>query len=138
MNQFNNTTNIIPQLGCSFSETFKITLSILLPITSILSFSVNIFFCCVVYVNKKLHVKSSILLVSLSVTDIVISLTAPIFEFIYVYWNPKWPIGSLGTNVQNSFWMFSLVAPFVTVTAITVDRYLAITLNIQDKRIVTP
>ena len=109
----------------------------LIAVTGICSITENIFFCTVVYLNKNLQIKSNILIVSLSITDIIIASTAPVFEFIYIMYNPKWPLGSLGTNIQNSFWLFSLVMPFVTVTAITIDRYLAITKSFRYGRFIT-
>ena len=111
----------------------------LIAVTGICSITENIYtyICTVVYLNKNLQIKSNILIVSLSITDIIIASTAPVFEFIYIMYNPKWPLGSLGTNIQNSFWLFSLVMPFVTVTAITIDRYLAITKSFRYGRFIT-
>ena len=131
----NNTINVDSK--CQFNIYFKVILCTLLAVTGICSIMENIFFCTVVYLNKKLQIKPNILIVSLSITDIIIAWTTPVFEFIYVTYNPKWPLGSLGTNVQNAFWLFSLVMPFVTVTAITIDRYLAITKSFRYDRFIT-
>ena len=127
INNFSLNNTINEDSKCQFNIYFKVILCTLLGVTGICSIIENIFFCTVVYLNKKLQIKPNILIVSLSITDIIIAWTTPVFEFIYVMYNPKWPLGSLGTNIQNAFWLFSLVMPFVTVTAITIDRYLAIT-----------
>ena len=82
-------------------------------------------FCLIVWHNKALHKRSLVLITNLSVAGILNAATVPVFEFIYVYYYPSWPLGRLGTNLQNSIWLFSLVLPFVTVTAITIERYLA-------------
>ena len=131
----NNT--IIEDRKCRFSIYFKVILCTLIAVTGICSLMENIFFCTVVYLNKKLQIKSNILIVSLSITDIIIASTVPAFEFICIMYNPKWPLGSLGTNIQNSFWLFSLVMPFITVTAIAIDRYLAITKSFLYGRFIT-
>ena len=131
----NNTT--IEDSKCQFSIYFKVILCTLIAVTGICSLIENILFCVIVYLNKKLQIKSSILIVSLSITDIIIGSTVPVFEFMYLIYNPRWPLGSLGTNIQNAFWLFSLVMPFVTVTAITIDRYLAITKSFRYGRFIT-
>ncbi|XP_047134044.2 RYamide receptor-like [Hydra vulgaris] len=84
------------------------------------------FFCFAVYFNKNLHSRSNILVVSLAVTDIIIAAILPNLESAYLYFYPSWPIGSLGTSALNLIWVFSLVCPFVTVTAITIERYVMI------------
>ena len=123
--------------ACEFRIYFKVTLCTLLMVTGLFSFLENIALCAVFYMNRNLHVKSSILIISLSSTDIITACTLSSIEFVYILAHPKWPLGSLGTDVQNSFWLFSLVMPFITVTAITVDRYLAITKSFQYNHFVT-
>lgn len=122
---------------CEFSIYFRVVMCPLLMIAAICSLAENVFFCIVVCVNKKLQIKSNILIVSLSITDIIIASTGPVFEFIYVLKKPKWPLGRAGSNIQNAMWLFSLVMPFATVTAITIERYLAITKSIQYNRYAT-
>ena len=122
MNQTESTNQTI----CTFEPPFKIAMLVLLATTSIAAIIENVFFCTAVYFNKKLHSKSNILIVNLAITDIIISAILPNLEFVYVYFYPSWPIGSLGTKTQNIIWIFSLVCPFVTVTAITVERFVII------------
>ena len=137
INNFSLNNTINEDSKCQFNIYFKVILCTLLGVTGICSIIEKIFFCTVVYLNKKLQIKPNILIVSLSITDIIIAWTTPVFKFIYVMYNPKWPLGSLGTNIQNAFWLFSLVMPFVTVAAITIDRYLAITKSFRYDRFVT-
>ena len=122
---------------CEFSIYFRAVMCSLLMIAAIFSLAENIFFCIVVCVNKKLQIKSNILIVNLSITDIIIASTGPVFEFIYVLHKPNWPLGRAGSNIQNAMWLFSLVMPFATVTAITIERYLAITKSFQYNRYAT-
>ena len=87
----------------------------------------NSFYCLAIYFKKKLHVKSKVMIVNLAVINIVISLTTPLFECMHVYSYPRWPYGNILNNVHNSFLIFTVVAPFVYSTAISFDRYLAVT-----------
>ena len=127
-----------PRGDCSFSNTFKGVLCFLLATTAAASFVENVMFCLIVYLNKKLHKRANILIVSLSFVDLIISITIPIIEIIYIYEYPRWSPGSLGTNLQNGLWCFSLVAPFVMVTAITVDRYFAVSATAKYRAFATP
>ncbi|XP_065676834.1 adrenocorticotropic hormone receptor-like [Hydra vulgaris] len=122
MNQTENKNEAI----CIFEETYKVILLFLLGSTSLVAVIENAFFCFAVYFNKKLHFKSNILVVSLAITDIIIAAILPNLEIVYLYFYPSWPIGSLGTKTLNLIWIFSLVCPFVTVTAITIERYVMI------------
>jgi 7 transmembrane receptor (rhodopsin family). len=111
--------------NCTFSVYFKYSLCPLLLLSSVIAFIQNVIFCSIVWWNPILHKKSLILIVNLSISGIFNSVTVPVFEFVYVYFYPFWPLGKLGTNLQNAIWLFSLVLPFVTVTCITIERYLA-------------
>ena len=85
--------------GCEFSVYFKITLCTLLMVTGLFPFLENIALCAVFHMNRNLHVKSSILIISLSSIDIITACTLSSIEFVYVLSYPKWPLGSLGTDV---------------------------------------
>ena len=122
MNQLESRNQTI----CTFEPSFKVIMLVLLGTTSVAAFIENVFFCTAVYFNKKLHSKSNILIINLAITDIIISAILPNLEFVYVYFYPSWPIGSLGTKFLNLIWIFSLVCPFVTMTAITFERFVVI------------
>ena len=124
-------------MNCSFSVYFKAALCPLLASTSIIALLQNVIFCGIVWHDKTLHKRSLILIVNLSVSGILNALTVPVFEFIYVYYFPAWPLGRLGTNLQNSVWLFSLVLPFMTVMCITAERYLATVHNVFHRTNIT-
>lgn len=119
-------TTLIFEGSCQFSNIYKSLLCPLLMSAGIFGFLENVFFCFVVFHNKKLHKRSMILLVSLSISDILISLCIPITEFIYTFHYPRWPFENSFTYFYNGVWLFSIVLPFMTVTAFTTERYLAI------------
>ena len=113
--------------ACTFSLVYKITVSTLLGTTTLFAPVMNSILCFAILTTKQLRTTANILIASLSVSDILISLIMAPLEIIYVSLYPKWPLGKVETTVLNSVWMFSLVAPFVTVTVITGERYKTIT-----------
>jgi len=112
--------------ACSFNLDFKITVTILLGTTFLFSISENIVVSVVICVDRKLRRPSNGYLLSLALTDICISLMLIPIQMIFVWWYPKWPLGSKGANIFSSFWLFSVASSFVTLLVITVDRYRAV------------
>ena len=112
---------------CEFSSYVKTVLMLLLIVTMALALGGNSFYCLAIYFKKKLHVKSKVMIVNLAVINIVISLKTPLFECMHVYSYPRWLYGNILNNVHNSFLIFTVVAPFIYSTAISFDRYLAVT-----------
>lgn len=123
--------------ACSFNLDFQIPISILLGTTFVLSISENVVVSIVICVDKKLRRPSNGYLLSLAVTDICISIGLIPMELTYVWSYPKWPLGSEGTNVLNSVWLFSIASSFMTLLVITVDRYKAVMSLVRYKEIVS-
>ena len=129
--------NIFIKEDCEFSIYVRTVLLFLLIVTKVVSLGGNFFYCLVIYFNKKLHVKSKVMIVNLAVINIEISLTTPMFECMYVYSYPRWPYGNIFNSVHNSFLIFTVVAPFVCSTAISIDRYLSVTEPFQYRAFAT-
>ena len=108
---------------CTFPMAYKVTVSSLLGIVVLLSPVLNLIVCYTIFSVKKLHSFGNLLIANLSLSDIIISLSLPSMEIIYVSIYPKWLTGKIGTYILNCVWMFSLAAPFVIVTIITVERF---------------
>ena len=108
---------------CSFPMTYKVIVSSLLAFTFISSPILNAVVCYTIISVRKLQSFGNLLIANLSLGDIVISLSLPMLEILYVSIYPKWLTGSIGTYVLNSIWLFSLAYPFVTVTVITAERF---------------
>ena len=121
--------------SCSFGMAFKVPISIMFVTTFLLSVSENIGVSVVICADKKLRTPSNGYLLSLALTDILASLSIIPMEMTYVWYYPKWPLGSRGTDLENSFWLFSLVSPFLTLLAITVDRFKAVTSLVRYKEV---
>ena len=134
----NNSTNETAETdACSFELHFRIPISILFIATFLLSVSENILVTVVISVDKKLRRPSNGYLLSLALTDICISIGLIPMEMTYVWSYPHWPLGSRGTNVLNSVWLFSVASSFVTLLVITVDRYRAVMSLVRYKEIVS-
>ncbi len=121
MNSTNETFN-----SCTFTLAYKITVSSLLGTTLLFSPILNFIVCYTIFSSSHLYTFGNILISNLSIGDIMISLSLPLLEIMYISLHPRWLIGKLGTYALNAIWLFSLAAPFVTVTAMTVERFLTL------------
>ena len=79
--------------------------------------------CYTIFSVRRLQSFGNLLIANLSLGDVIISLSLPPLEIIYVSIYPKWLTGSIGTYVLNCVWLYSLAYPFVTVTFITAERF---------------
>ena len=112
--------------SCSYSLDFIIPVTFLFSLTSLLVLFENILLCVAVVRSPLRDIKSNWFLVGLSVADMFTSLTITPLQILEVWSSPHWPLGPIGVNVYNSLWNFVLIVPFLTVLAITIDRYLVI------------
>ena len=112
--------------SCSYSLDFIIPVTFLFSLTSLLVLFENILLCVAVVRSPLRDIKSNWFLVGLSVADMFTSLTITPLQILEVWSSPHWPVGPTGVNVYNSLWNFVLIVPFLTVLAITIDRYLVV------------
>ena len=115
--------------SCHYSLELKLTLCTLLSLTSLFSVVENVLLCAVVRHNKKLHKRSQVLIVNLSVTDLIIAVLLPAFECGHVLLYPKFLFGKFGSIFTRSIWMFSIVQPSTTAFTIACERYLVLSGN---------
>ena len=120
--------------SCSYSLDFVIPVTFVFTLTSVLVLFENILICIAVVRSPLREVKSNWFLVGLSLADMFTSLTISPLQILEVWASPEWPLGAIGVNIYNSLWNFVLIVPFLTVLAITIDRFLVITkqINISD------
>ncbi|XP_031574539.1 5-hydroxytryptamine receptor 1A-beta-like [Actinia tenebrosa] len=137
MNQSTINETSLTRHACSFNLDFQIPITILLGTTFVLSVSENIVVSLVICLDKKLRRPSNGYLLSLALTDICISMGLIPMELTYVWSYPKWPLGSEGTNVLNSVWLFSIVSSFLTLLVITLDRYKAVMSLVRYREVVS-
>lgn len=123
-----NSTNSTNSTSRTFSSNFIISVTVIFATTVLLVLLENILVILTILSSRQLRqVRSNLFLVGLAVADIFTSLTLIPFQLVQLWSSPNWPLGDVGVKVYNSMWNFCMVVPFLTVLAITVDRYLAIT-----------
>jgi len=129
----NNTSSISTTSGidldktCKFPSSLKPVSVMLLVLVMLPSVIENVVFCHAVYCSQRLHKKSMVLIVNLSVSDTMISLVLPTLEILKTVFDPDWPLGEVGMYLLNCVWLFSIVSPFVIVTSVTFERYVSLT-----------
>ncbi|XP_078384281.1 histamine H2 receptor-like [Oculina patagonica] len=134
----NYSTNETAEIkACSFTLYFQIPISILFVVTFVLSVTENILVSVAISVDRRLRRPSNGYLFSLALTDICISLGVIPLQMTYVWSYPEWSLGSIGTDVLNSIWLFSIASSFVTLLVITVDRYKAVMSLVRYKEVVS-
>jgi len=133
----NGTNETIETVACEFNLDFEIPISILFVVTILLSVAENIVVSVAIVVDKNLRRPSNGYLLSLALIDMSISLGLIPLEMTYVWSYPEWPLGSFGTNVLNSVWLFSIAGSFVTLLVITVDRYKAVMSLVRYREVVS-
>ena len=133
----NGTNETTETESCEFNLDFRIPISILFVVTILLSVAENIVVSVAIVVDKNLRRPSNGYLLSLALTDVCISLGLIPLEMTYVWSYPEWPLGSLGTNILNSVWLFSIAGSFVTLLVITVDRYRAVMSLVRYREVVS-
>ena len=134
----NHSTNETAETeACLFTLGFQIPISILFVVTFLLSVAENILVSVAISIDKRLRRPSNGYLLSLALTDVCISLGLIPLEMTYVWSYPEWRLGSTGTNVLNSIWLFSIASSFVTLLVITVDRYRAVTSLVRYREVVS-
>ena len=111
---------------CFMTPYYKISLGSLFIITIALSIFENILLWVVFASLKRLRTIANTYVISLSIGDFVVTVTVALFETYYIWRYPKWDLGEVGSNIQNAFWCFSLVCPFMHIMLISVDRYKAV------------
>ena len=121
--------------SCLYSLDFVFSVTFIFVLTSVLVLFENILICVAVVHSPLREIKSNWFLVGLSVADMFTSLTITPLQILEVWASPEWPLGAIGVNIYNSLWNFILIVPFLTVLAITIDRFLVITkqINLSDR-----
>ena len=112
----------------TFSKEFIISFTFIFSTTLLLVLLENILVIVAILSSRELrNVRSNLFLVGLSVADVFTSLTLIPFQLVQLWSSPNWPLGDIGVKIYNSSWNFCMIVPFLTVLAITLDRYLGIT-----------
>ena len=72
--------------------------------------------------HKRMWTSTNYFLVNLSFTDLLMTILNGLFNFIYMRDN-DWPFGSVYCTINNFVAYYTVIASVLTLTAITLDRY---------------
>ena len=86
----------------------------------------NILVCLALIVDKNLRTAANIFLVNMSVGDLLVTVTVILTDYAYLIDFPTWRLGEFGNWLYNVGFVALLIIPFLTLVAVTCDRYVSI------------
>lgn len=125
-----NSTLNDSKIDCYFefykNTSIRWTFIILLSMFMLFTLIGNILVCLALAVDKSLRTAANIFLVNMSLGDILVTVTVILTDYAYLIHFPTWRLGSFGNWLYNVGFVALLVIPFLTLTAVTCDRYMSI------------
>ncbi|XP_044168704.1 alpha-1A adrenergic receptor-like [Acropora millepora] len=81
---------------------------------------------------------SEMFILSLALSDIMVAVMVLPFDILYWITFPRWTLGGVLCNLWNSFFFLSLTASVLNLTAISIDRFLAVVYPLRYQALMTP
>ncbi|KAM6952414.1 histamine receptor H2a [Lycodopsis pacificus] len=115
----------------------QVMLGITLSLLILLTVSGNVLVCLAVCASRRLRCLTNCFIVSLAVTDLLLGLLVLPFSALLQI-NNEWPLGPAFCNFYISMDVMLCTASILTLLAISVDRYLAVTMPLRYASLVLP
>ncbi|KAI9538882.1 hypothetical protein NQZ68_008959 [Dissostichus eleginoides] len=115
----------------------QVVLGVTLTLLIILTVGGNVLVCVAVCTSRRLRCLTNCFIVSLAVTDLLLGLLVLPFSALHQLTN-DWPLGPIFCNFYISMDVMLCTASILTLLAISVDRYLAVTMPLRYTSLVLP
>lgn len=115
----------------------QVMLGVTLSLLILLTVSGNVLVCLAVCASRRLRCLTNCFIVSLAVTDLLLGLLVLPFSALLEL-NNEWPLGPAFCNFYISMDVMLCTASILTLLAISVDRYLAVTMPLRYASLVLP
>uniref|UniRef100_A0A8C2XCY3 Histamine H2 receptor n=1 Tax=Cyclopterus lumpus TaxID=8103 RepID=A0A8C2XCY3_CYCLU len=115
----------------------QVMLGVTLSLLILLTVSGNVLVCLAVCASRRLRCLTNCFIVSLAVTDLLLGLLVLPFSAL-LQLNNEWPLGPAFCNFYISMDVMLCTASILTLLAISVDRYLAVTMPLRYASLVLP
>ncbi|XP_060936106.1 histamine receptor H2a [Limanda limanda] len=115
----------------------KVMLGVTLSLLILLTVSGNVLVCLAVCASRRLRSLTNCFVVSLAVTDLLLGVLVLPFSAL-LQLNDEWPLGPVLCNFYISMDVMLCTASILTLLAISVDRYLAVTMPLRHASLVLP
>uniref|UniRef100_A0A3B5AUM8 Histamine H2 receptor n=1 Tax=Stegastes partitus TaxID=144197 RepID=A0A3B5AUM8_9TELE len=112
-------------------------LGVVLSLLILLTVGGNVLVCLAVCISRRLRCLTNCFIVSLAVTDLLLGLSVLPFSAL-LQLNGDWPLGPVFCNFYISMDVMLCTASILTLLAISVDRYLAVTMPLRYTSVVLP
>ncbi|KAM3612174.1 uncharacterized protein V6R79_004048 [Siganus canaliculatus] len=115
----------------------SVVLGVILALLILLTVGGNVLVCLAVCASRRLRCLTNCFIVSLAVTDLLLGLLVLPFSAL-LQLNEDWPLGPVFCNFYISMDVMLCTASILTLLAISVDRYLAVTMPLRYSSLVLP
>ncbi|XP_070819037.1 histamine receptor H2a [Chaetodon trifascialis] len=115
----------------------SVMLGVILSLLILLTVGGNVLVCLAVCASRRLRCLTNCFIVSLAVTDLLLGLLVLPFSAL-LQLNEEWPLGPVFCNFYISMDVMLCTASILTLLAISVDRYLAVTMPLRYTSLVLP
>ncbi|KAM4555818.1 histamine receptor H2a isoform 1-T2 [Odontesthes bonariensis] len=115
----------------------KVMLGVILSLLILLTVGGNVLVCLAVCASRRLRCITNCFIVSLAVTDLLLGLLVLPFSALLQF-NDDWPLGPVFCNFYICMDVMLCTASILTLLAISVDRYLAVTMPLRYASLVLP